>query len=233
MRIAILDLTGHPLPMLGNLPRASELIIEWLFPSLPEAKFKCFDIEEKKQSLPQINDFDGLLISGSEHGVYDATCWNRPLRSLLIETKAAIKPIFGICYGHQIIADTFGGRVEKADIGEIIGAKRFDFGSHRADAYVWHKDQVSIIPPRARVIASASYCPVGALNYDFPAASVQFHPEHSENQLRKFFQRGIDHFLKEEQVVVAIESFNKTNVAQGLMAKETAAFYRKYCRILI
>ena len=230
MEIAILDLTGHPLPMLGNLPRASDLIIEWLLPSLPEAKFKCFDIAEKKQSLPHTTDFDGLLISGSEHGVYDFTSWNRPLRSLLIETKVALKPIFGICYGHQIIADTFGGRVEKADIGEIIGAKRFDFGSYSADAHVWHKDQVSIMPPQARITASALHCPVGALNYDFPAASVQFHPEFSEFQLRELFRRGVDHFLKKEQVLVAVESLDKANVCVGLRAEETAAFYRKYCR---
>ena len=230
MKIAILDLTGHPLPMLENLPRVCDLISEWLFPFLPEANFKCFDIEEKRQNLPQITDFDGLLISGSEHGVYDATCWNRPLRSLLIEAKTAMKPIFGICYGHQIIADTFGGRVEKADIGEIIGAKSFDFGSHCADAHVWHRDQVSIVPPQARVIASSSYCAVGALNYDFPAASVQFHPEYSECHLRELFERGVNHFLIEEQVVAAIESFEMANVSQDLMSKETANFYKKYCR---
>ena len=230
MEIAILDLTGHSLPMLENIPRASELIIKWLSPSLPEAKFKCFDIEEKKESLPLITDFDGLLISGSEHGVYDTTSWNRPLRSLLIETKVAIKPMFGICYGHQIIADTFGGHVEKADIGEIIGAKRFDFGSYQADAFVWHKDQVSILPPQASITASASYCPIGALNYDFPAASVQFHPEFSELQLRKLFQRGVDHFLKKKQVLVATESFEKANVPLALRAEETADFFRKYCR---
>ena len=86
------------------------------------------------------------------------------------------------------------------------------------------------MPPQARITASALHCPVGALNYDFPAASVQFHPEFSEFQLRKLFRRGVDHFLKKEQVLVAVESLDKANVCVGLRAEETAAFYRKYCR---
>ena len=70
---------------------------------------------------------------------------------------------------------------EKAIFGEVIGAREFDFETHTADAHVWNKDQVTIIPPSAQVTARATYCPVGALKYDFPAAGVQFHPEYSEH----------------------------------------------------
>jgi GMP synthase-like glutamine amidotransferase len=228
VRIAILDFTGHPLPLLDGLPRAGELIIDWLSPSLPEASYSWYDVEQNGQALPKVGDFDGLLISGSEHGVYDTTLWNRPLRRLLIETKNLGSPIFGICFGHQIMADTFGGRAEKTEVGVVIGAREFNYDTKSVEAHVWHKDQVTIVPPEARITASADYCQVGALEYKFPAASVQFHPEYTEYQLCEIFHRGRDHFLTGEQADCAVDSLREANVRRDLISKETAEFYRKY-----
>ncbi len=228
MKIAILDVTGHPLPLLEGLPRVGEQIVDWLSPALPEATYRWYDIEQNAEPLPELEAFDGLLVSGSEHGVYDKTPWNRPMRELLIKCKDAGKPIFGICFGHQMLADTFGGRAEKAEIGVVVGARTFDFGRHCADTHVWHKDQVTIVPPTARITARAPYCPVGALEYDFPAASVQFHPEYSEYQLREIFRRARDNFLTGVEADEAVKSFAQSDVRSNLMSRETAAFYRKY-----
>ena len=228
MKIAILDLCGHPLPLLEGLPRVGEQIISWLFPALPEATYRWYDVEQNSEPLPELGTFDGLLLSGSEHGVYDITPWNRPVRELLIACKDVGKPIFGICFGHQMIADTFGGRAEKAVIGEVIGAREFDFLTHFAYAHVWHKDQVTILPPAAQVTARANYCPVGALQYEFPAASVQFHPEYSEHQLCEIFTRARDILVSGKRADEAVESFAASNVRGDLMSKETATFFRKY-----
>ena len=228
MRIAVLDVTGHPLPLLKGLPRVGEQIISWLSPALPDCVFRWYDIEENGEDLPNLGAFDGVILSGSEHGVYDATPWNGPVRTLLLNCKAAGKPVFGICFGHQMMADTFGGHAEKAKFGVVVGARKFDFGEVSHDAHVWHKDQVTIVPPGAVITARAPYCPVGALEYDFPAASVQFHPEYSEFQLCEIFTRARNHFLTGAEVDGAIESFSKTDVKSDLMAQETATFFRKY-----
>ena len=228
MRIAVLDLAGHPLPLLEGLSRAGELIISWLSPALPEGVFRWYDVEQNGQKLPNLNTFDGVVISGSDHGVYDATPWNRSVRVFLLDCKRAGKPIFGICFGHQMMADTFGGHAENAKLGVSVGARAFQFGDSSHDAHVWHKDQVTIVPPNARITANASYCPVGALEYDFPATSVQFHPEYSEYQLCEIIRRSSDVFLSRAQADGAIESFAQTEVKPDLMAKETAAFFRKY-----
>ena len=230
MRIAVLDVTGHPLPLLEGLPRVGEQIISWLSPALPEATFRWFDIEENGEDLPDVDAFDGLVLSGSEHGVYDATPWNRPLRIFLLRCKAQSKPVFGICFGHQMMADTFGGHAENANLGVIVGARAFEFGETSQDAHVWRKDQVTIVPPGARITAHAPYCPVGALEYDFPAASVQFHPEYSEYQLCEIFRRARDHFLTGDEADDAVQSFAQTDVKTNLMAYETATFFRKYIK---
>ena len=205
-----------------------EQIISWLSPALAEGAFRWYDIEQNGEDLPGLKAFDGVVLSGSEHGVYDATPWNQPVRTFLLNCRAAGKPIFGICFGHQMMADTFGGHAEKAKVGVTVGARTFQFGEISKDAHVWHQDQVTIVPPGARITASASYCPVGALEYDFPATSVQFHPEYSEYQLCEIFKRTRDNFLTGAQADGAIESFARSDVRSDLMAKETAAFFRKY-----
>ena len=111
MRIAVLNKTGHPLPLFAGLPRAGTQIINWLSTELPEAEFYSVSIEADNEELPEPDNFDGLTVSGSEHGVYDSRPWMAPLSNLLLKTKQASKPIYGICFGHQIMADTFGGKL--------------------------------------------------------------------------------------------------------------------------
>ena len=71
MRIAILDLTEHPLPLLEGMPNVGQQIVAWLGPALPEADLVTFAINAGGAALPDISDFDGLVLSGSELGVYD------------------------------------------------------------------------------------------------------------------------------------------------------------------
>ena len=226
MRIIVLDLTGHPMPLFGGLPRAGTQIISWLSVELPEADFYSVSVEVDNEGLPELDSFDGLIVSGSEHGVYDNRPWMAPLRNLLLETKKAGKPIYGICFGHQIMADTFGGKAEKSQIGNVVGARQFDFQGKLTDVYVWHRDQVTSVPPEAHVTATAGYCAVGALSYDFPAKSVQFHPEYTEAHLRKMFERAVDYFLTSEEADDAIASFKNAEIDKGLFASEAADFFR-------
>ncbi|MEM7438939.1 MAG: type 1 glutamine amidotransferase [Pseudomonadota bacterium] len=227
MKIAVLDLTTHPAELAG-FPRVWEQIVAWLSPALPEAEMIPFDVAQGGAPLPKPADFDGLLLSGSEFGVYDDTPWMAPLRQLLLDTKAAGKPIYGICFGHQLMADTFGGKAEKAVQGNQLGARSFDLGGTAASAMVWHQDQVTAVPAGATVTGSASYCPVGALAYDFPAASVQFHPEYREPHLRQLYDIFLGSAVTAEERATALASFDDHTVAHDLQAQETAAFLRKH-----
>ena len=83
MKIAVLDLTSHPLEYLSGVSRVHEQIIAWLKPALPEAEYMPYDIAEGGEPLPAIEGFDGLLLSGSESGVYDDVPWMKPLRKML------------------------------------------------------------------------------------------------------------------------------------------------------
>ena len=229
MRIAVLDLTSHPEKYFAGLPRIYALIEQWLSPCLPEAELVAYDIAQGGQSLPSTADFDGLVVSGSELGVYDESVWMQPLRQLLNETRAAKKPVFGICFGHQIMADTFGGKAEKSQSGSQVGARAFtDENGDKINAYVWHQDQVTKVPPGANVVASASYCPIAALDYDFPAMSVQFHPEYTESHLRAVYDRLPETIVPKDVRKKAVESFEGTEVPLDLQAREVAAFFRKY-----
>ncbi len=228
MKIAILDLTEHAEPMLSGLPRVGEQIVTWLSPAMPEADIFWVDVAEGGAPMPELDTFDGLVVSGSEHGVYDPLPWMPSLRQLLLDTKEAGKPIFGICFGHQIMADVFGGKAGLADTGVVVGVRKFRHGDETLDTHVWHQDQVLEVPPGAEITMVADHCPIGGLQYDFPAMSVQFHPEYSQTQLRALFKRGRDIFITGDNADQAAASFDGSNVAPDLMSREAATFFRDH-----
>ncbi len=227
MRIAVLDLTRQPSPLLDSVPRAGHTIVEWLAPELPEATFATVGVAYGAD-LPRVGDFDGVVVSGSELGVYDVSSWMLPLRDFLLGIREARKPMFGICFGHQVMADTFGGRAEKAVCGEVVGRRIYRRGDVTFAAHVWHQDQVTLVPPGATVTGTADYCPIGVLEYEFPALSVQFHPEYTRSGLETLFALGRDRFISASAVDSALASFRDGAVDSALFAPDAAAFFRRH-----
>ena len=144
---------------------------------------------------------DGWIITGSPDSVYDATPWIVRLADLTREIVDAEVPLMGICFGHQMIAHALGGRVERASQGWGVGVKQVDV----TETQPWmqppvsgfrilnsHQDQVTALPPGARVIATNRHCPVSALALGDRVAGFQGHPEFSPAYARGLmeFRRG-------------------------------------------
>ena len=123
-----------------------------------------------------VTDCEGWLITGSRHGVYEDHPWIPALEQFIRDSFAAHVPMVGICFGHQIIAQAMGGRVEQYTGGWAVGAQDYDFGGQTLTLNAWHRDQVVQAPQGAKVIATNDFCSNAALLYDH-ALTIQAHPE--------------------------------------------------------
>ena len=137
---------------------------------------------------------DGWLITGSLHGAYEDIPFIAPLEELIRDIQAAKRPMVGICFGHQIIAQALGGRVEKFSGGWSVGRTEYHFNGHGDLALnAWHQDQVVERPEGARVVASSVFCENAALAYGDSILTVQPHPELDPLILGAFLQsKGSD-----------------------------------------
>ena len=120
---------------------------------------------------------DGWLLTGSRHGVYEDHEFIPPLEDFIRRAYAAGVPLVGICFGHQIVAQALGGRVEKYAGGWAVGPQDYDFGGQKVTLNAWHQDQVVELPEGAEVIATNGFCENAALLYADRAFTVQAHPE--------------------------------------------------------
>lgn len=131
---------------------------------------------------PDVTAADGWLITGSRLGTYEDHAFIKPLEAFIRRAFAARVPVAGICFGHQIMAQALGGKVEKYTGGWVVGPTEYDFEGERIALNAWHQDQVITPPPGARTLGSNADCAHAALAYDAPDGaplgySVQGHPE--------------------------------------------------------
>ena len=144
----------------------------------------------KGESLPMPGAYDGYVISGSKYGVYEDLPWILELQEFVRQCWAQHIKMVGVCFGHQLIAHSLGGKTEKADVG-------WGFGIHTTkitQAQPWmdspgelingqyklvviHQDQVVDVPPAFRTIGENDFCPNSMIVADNKMLGIQGHPE--------------------------------------------------------
>ena len=141
--------------------------------------------------FPDPGELEGIVITGSAAGVYDAYPWLDPLRAFIRDAYGRKTPMLGVCFGHQIMADALGGDVRKSEKGWGLGrhsyavSKRPDFmrtAPGMLAVACSHQDQVIVPPPEAEVILASDFTPNAGLAYRNGAAlSFQPHPEFADD----------------------------------------------------
>ncbi len=123
------------------------------------------------------HDAEGWLITGSRFGAYEDHPFIPPLEDFIRAVHAAGVPLAGICFGHQIVAQAMGGRVEKFPGGWAVGPTDYDFAGQPLRLNAWHQDQVTRRPPGATLCATSPFCENAALLYGDRIFTLQAHPE--------------------------------------------------------
>jgi GMP synthase (glutamine-hydrolysing) len=164
--IAILDFGGQYTHLIANRIRRLGVYSEILQSDVAAAK--C-------------SRFKGIILSGSPHSVLepDRPGFDAGLFSLGI-------PVLGLCYGHQLMAQSMDGAVVKgtyreygiAQVDIAEGSPLFMGLSKREQVWMSHGDAVSEIPAGFKVIGSTDGCRVAAMGNDEKRMyGLQFHPE--------------------------------------------------------
>jgi GMP synthase-like glutamine amidotransferase len=160
---------------------------------------------------------DAYVVTGSSAGVYDPLPWIEPLKDFLRAAKGQAK-LVGVCFGHQVMAEAFGGRVEKSERGWGVGLHRYELYArrdwmepvNRISVPASHQDQVVAAPPGASVLAGSAFCPNGMLAYDDqPAISIQLHPEFEPAYARALIETRRGHRYPAEDADRAILSYEQ------------------------
>jgi len=235
MRIGILE-AGHVPAELeadhGTYPAMFAAMIS------PDGAFEVVGYDVEAGAFPgSPEEADAWLITGSKHGVYDDLPWIEPLKAFLRDARAARRPIIGICFGHQIMAEAFGGRAEKSERGWGVGVHRYAIEqrpawlAHEAPEFAMHamhQDQVTAIPEDARILATNGFCPFAMLAYGDPAApdaiSIQPHPEFARPYAEALIHlRSSASVLPEDRSRQALASFG-----QPVATEEFGRWVRAY-----
>lgn len=149
------------------------------------------EVHPSSLSIDQIRQKNpyGIILSGGPNSVYESSSPRRSVRELI-----EVAPVFGICYGMQLMAHDLGGKVQPGTTREYgLAAVQWSqkLGKISAQQQVWmsHGDVLEQAPPEFEIVATTSDHPAAIIG---PRAfGVQFHPEvaHTEggDQVLRYF----------------------------------------------
>lgn len=189
--------------------------------------FDVYDVVDMEFPA-DLHDADGWLLTGSRHGAYEDHGFIPPLEDFVRKTHAAALPMAGICFGHQLIAQALGGKVEKYSGGWAVGRQEYEFEGHGEVALnAWHQDQVTKLPEGARVIAGNDFCKYAGLVYGDLIYTVQPHPEFSNPVMAEYIGLRRDPAIYDPAMMDRAFANTERANESSLLAGEIARFFKQ------
>jgi len=176
-----------------NYPEMFQSLLKKVDPSL---RFKVYDVQHGNYPN-SLNECDAYITTGSKASVYDGDAWIDVLEKFLIEINDHNIKLVAICFGHQLIAQAFGGSTEKSSKGWGVGVHTnriqtkpawMDPALQQFNVLVSHQDQVTRLPEEAQLIAGSEFCPNGMFQLGNNILTMQGHPEFNAKYAKTLMQ---------------------------------------------
>jgi GMP synthase-like glutamine amidotransferase len=188
--------------------------------------YKTWDVVDNEFPL-SVDDADGWLITGSKHGAYENHSFISSLSLLIKKIYAKETPMVGVCFGHQIIAQALGGKVEKFSGGWVLGRQEYKLGAGDFVALnAWHQDQVTCRPGDSEIIATNDFCKNAGLVYGRKALTIQPHPEFSNKIMEDYLMARKSSPVYPKNLMETAQSLTKTKTHTSTIANDFAAFFK-------
>ena len=199
IKLGILEV-GKNLPdLVPEYGTFAEWCIAFLSQASRDIDFRIFEVYRGK--LPNsVESCQAYLITGSASSVYDADPWLEGLGQFVMDVAQSV-PIVGICFGHQLLHQLYGGTVEKSEKGWGIGIH--DYVVHERRSWMTpaanalslvasHSDQVTRPAPNSCTLAGSAFCPVAMSEFGDNVMSIQPHPEMTRALAKEVFEMRCD-----------------------------------------
>ena len=168
---------------LNNMSKLSPLPLSYHLPAM-------FGFDSFQAVNP--DDIRGIVVLGSGASVNDRSPWQHRLESWLRPHLERGVPTLGICYGHQMLAYMYGGKVGwiYPDGSKYLQLRQIriadELPAHVPQAWrnqqgsivVSHQEHVAVVPQCMRVLATSDAVATDGLVHEtLPIFSFQSHPE--------------------------------------------------------
>ena len=159
------------------------------------------------EKLPCAADFDGVALTGSPLSVRDEQPWMMALGRWTVAAADDGVHVLAVCFGHQLVGEVLGGRVEVNPSGPERGtvAVCLTAEGHRDPLFQGYTSEICVQAthcdvlvrsPRGRDVvhlASNANTQWQAFRYGAYLRAVQFHPELKHNALSDLMEaRGVE-----------------------------------------
>lgn len=175
---------------------------------LAPERVECARVDQGA-ALPPAQGYAAAVITGSAAMASERLAWSERCAGWLRDAAATGLPLLGVCYGHQLLAQAFGGHVDYNPRGREIGSVAihalpaaeedalFRAGPARFVAHATHLQSVLRLPQGAVVLARSTQDECQAVRYAPRVWGLQFHPEFGVAQMRAYVRERADAITRE------------------------------------